>query len=979
MVLTVHGAHLFLNENAGVARSNEPVTFGIPVKQGELPNATIGSNAAMSLAGYPAQVQVLSTWPDKSARWVVASFLADFQASENKTISFGHGSGFTGSSSLTVTDQTGSVEINTGKIRIEILKGQQFNLINRVWRGSTLLVDNTGKRGLVLQSYINNGDSDEYVGRALTDSIIVEENGPIRAVVYIAGRFYSGTKVLKAAGENPCNIDIQTRFMVRIYAYSNSEEIKIATVLHNTGGNGQCSPDAYIKEGQHPEWTDGTTKDFSMCDHYSQPLYFTQLYYDLNMTASGTKTVTSENGYSAALNSSDNFAFLQATPTQYYLFKNNSQSGTGAKGLGYVDVAFDNNGIGAVYKHCWELYPKRIDVIGNNLRINIFPKDISPGTMYFMTRKVYGTKYSDLWQQCYVLPGGMWARSDVHLSFHGTGFDIAGFAKSKNNPVMPKFDDNYLHGIKVLEGFYSDTLNILEPLGSLPQRLVERRNIMTGVMYDPALTEERPGGKPRETIFEHMNDAPDSYGYLNFADIKWAEGYCNLHYDVTAGVLHSWLRTGNYKAWQATEAFAYHRINNVTYHHENGVIYYDGISVYEKHDHVDGIKLGKQTHHWVEGLGLYYCLTGDRFAGAAFRESVENAFWVWAWVYNFGDDFNSGVDNGNKIRTALRYQGWNLNNLCHGYDILGEERYYDILPLVFHRCLIPTEDSVGPGFETNFTQIHGYAAKGFIKLFHTIKPEHASFKDSVAQLLGRMWEVTQAHYTPGRVEGNLYYQSMYQAFTEGVEKKYSIGDYIQLGDLGGFAWKHLNKPGAREYAFHDACKQVCYINGFSGDKDSILLDDYAQASVRLGRFPGTESKYHGKIGYFGRMLLEYEYDTMVPLNPGDGSLKLESGPVKNNGPELHCMGNLPNPFNPVTVLQFNVPQKLLGRTFSVSIYDIQGRIIRSMIIPVTRSGRIKVIWNGKDNVKKETGSGVYFARYGINGKATGKIKMVKIK
>jgi len=76
--------------------------------------------------------------------------------------------------------------------------------------------------------------------------------------------------------------------------------------------------------------------------------------------------------------------------------------------------------------------------------------------------------------------------------------------------------------------------------------------------------------------------------------------------------------------------------------------------------------------------------------------------------------------------------------------------------------------------------------------------------------------------------------------------------------------------------------------------------------------------------------------------------------------------NYPNPFNPVTNLEFILDEQ---SRVSMVIYDISGKVIRSMVNETRSSGRHVVIWNGQDDYEKPVASGIYVCRLEAQGKA----------
>jgi spore coat protein A len=65
----------------------------------------------------------------------------------------------------------------------------------------------------------------------------------------------------------------------------------------------------------------------------------------------------------------------------------------------------------------------------------------------------------------------------------------------------------------------------------------------------------------------------------------------------------------------------------------------------------------------------------------------------------------------------------------------------------------------------------------------------------------------------------------------------------------------------------------------------------------------------------------------------------------------------PNPFNPSTVISFELPEQV---EVSIRIYDVAGRRVRTLIDEVRGVGRHRVAWNGNNEAGIEVASGVYF-------------------
>ena len=86
--------------------------------------------------------------------------------------------------------------------------------------------------------------------------------------------------------------------------------------------------------------------------------------------------------------------------------------------------------------------------------------------------------------------------------------------------------------------------------------------------------------------------------------------------------------------------------------------------------------------------------------------------------------------------------------------------------------------------------------------------------------------------------------------------------------------------------------------------------------------------------------------------------------------------NTPNPFNPVTTIEFAVPQA--GRV-ALRIYDAKGQVIRTLLdVEYAQPVRDKVSWDGRDDAGRVVPSGVYFYKLETAGEiATRKMLLLK--
>jgi hypothetical protein len=75
-------------------------------------------------------------------------------------------------------------------------------------------------------------------------------------------------------------------------------------------------------------------------------------------------------------------------------------------------------------------------------------------------------------------------------------------------------------------------------------------------------------------------------------------------------------------------------------------------------------------------------------------------------------------------------------------------------------------------------------------------------------------------------------------------------------------------------------------------------------------------------------------------------------------PENYTLSqNFPNPFNPETTIEFGIPQ---ANFVELSVYDINGNLVRTLISEEKRAGNHWIKWDARDENGLRVSSGIYF-------------------
>jgi hypothetical protein len=98
-----------------------------------------------------------------------------------------------------------------------------------------------------------------------------------------------------------------------------------------------------------------------------------------------------------------------------------------------------------------------------------------------------------------------------------------------------------------------------------------------------------------------------------------------------------------------------------------------------------------------------------------------------------------------------------------------------------------------------------------------------------------------------------------------------------------------------------------------------------------------------------------------------------------NLPEKYLLVKaFPNPFNPSTTLSINIPENLSGALVQLSIYDIQGKLVKTIINKNLSSGNYLYKWDGRNNNGIDVSSGVYITNLRVN-KQMSSVKILLLK
>lgn len=130
----------------------------------------------------------------------------------------------------------------------------------------------------------------------------------------------------------------------------------------------------------------------------------------------------------------------------------------------------------------------------------------------------------------------------------------------------------------------------------------------------------------------------------------------------------------------------------------------------------------------------------------------------------------------------------------------------------------------------------------------------------------------------------------------------------------------------------------------------------------------------------GEVLLDLPGSDYLGIAPDMGSAEFDPAVYIAPGPEqqitaFNLQQNYPNPFNPATEIAFQLPE---AGFVSLSVFDVAGRLIKTLVNEHISAGSYRAIWDGTSQWGYPVGSGTFFYRLEAMGSTQTK-KMVLLK
>lgn len=507
-------------------------SWGVPWPKGQ-----VSKNSGFILtkkdgSQLPLQSWTMAYWPDGSVKWTGFATVGD-SATDGLSIQQGK-QNFTGST-LQVKDEGTQISIHTGSMQCVVAKSGNI-LIPSIQVNNRQLAAN-GQLQCILQNGPDGNPDSSPAKQRYTGSIreaIVEQSGPVRAVVRLEGMFTNSMRNLLP-------------FTIRLYFYAGVQDIRL---VHSLVYDGDDQKDFIKGLGLHfdvPLLEDipnrhvrfGGEEDGIWAEPI-QPLNGRRPTAYINDQALGKKipgnettdaalknlftTMASWNDYKLVQHNANGFSITKRTnPTSSWL------DVTGGKRASGIAFAGDlSGGLAISLKNFWQSYPAAFEV--NNMRssnagITVWLWSPYADAMdlrhYDTTAHDLNTTYEDV-QPGFSTPYGVARTSELMITPYSsmpTHKELAGrSAETQHTPLLVS-NPEYLH--------QSGTLGIW----SLPNRSTKGKQWIEDQL-DKAIA-----------FYQQEIDRREWYGFWNYGDVMHS-------YDAAR---HSWKYDIGGFAWDNTE------------------------------------------------------------------------------------------------------------------------------------------------------------------------------------------------------------------------------------------------------------------------------------------------------------------------------------------------------------------------------------------------------------------------------------------
>ncbi len=194
--------------------------------------------------------------------------------------------------------------------------------------------------------------------------------------------------------------------------------------------------------------------------------------------------------------------------------------------------------------------------------------------------------------------------------------------------------------------------------------------------------------------------------------------------------------------------------------------------------------------------------------------------------------------------------------------------------------------------------------------------------------------------------------------------------FFEVSTDGGNQWTPVAIPGRTGLTSGQGAQQPSGVPCFDGDQAN-----WVSCLVDLSAYVGEpDVRFRFRLATDGSVTQDgfWVDDFQVQVTTEDDGGTTDAADVPTLTASVRAY---PNPFNPQTTLRLVNPR---AGHVEVGIYDVQGRLVRTLASEALPAGPVELRWDGATERGRPAGSGVYFARLRAGGEqASAKLMLIK--
>jgi len=614
-LLTAYGSpltNIIIEETAGIDRTNEPVTVGIPFPKGMLKDTSVLGLMDPESGHLPLQTKILATWPDNSLKWVLLDFQTSIKAQATNELSL-----IEDESENTPSNHP-NISVEEGKDYLRVNTGATSFFVNRnvfkpfetVVIDATELLDPKKSRTILTVE-----DGTEY--DPVIDNMFFETKGSLRSTLKMEGKFKHPNKSGFASFFSRINFFVNSPIIRMEFTILNPRAAKHPGGLWDLGDPGSIffkdlSINTALKVGNRPSSISyHLSEDFVPMD-YQQPLtaHCSPLTADYSSLTIYQDSSGGENWKSRNHVNRNNE--VKTSFRGYRIYEDGKLGKEGLRANPIISLKAEEKQISGAVQYFWQNFPKALEAKENTLIIRLFP-----------------TYYNDVFE----LQGGEQKTHTIFLDFGPPG---------KENPDL-EWTQNPLIPHTTPEWYYkSGAFHYLIPESDDPnEKLIGLIN--TAI-------------KGKNTFF-YRREIIDEYGWRNFGEF-YADheavghersdpliSHYNNQYDCIYGALMQFMRSGDLKWFLLADQLCQHVKDIDIYHtdkdrpeNNRGLFWHTEHYInaqtathrcfsrkHLEYKQMNGYGGGPSiSHNYSTGLLFHYYMTGDPFSREAVIELATN-------------------------------------------------------------------------------------------------------------------------------------------------------------------------------------------------------------------------------------------------------------------------------------------------------------------------------------------------------------------